>query len=325
MPTMIFPIIEARAVSKSFGRIQAVQDVSLAVPQGTIVALLGPNGAGKTTTVKMLTTLTKPDKGNITIAGYDAVRQSDAVRSQIGVTGQSVSLDETLTGVQNLTMIGRLYHLSNAVGRKRSHELLDQFDLANAAHRAVKTYSGGMLRRLDLAASLLAKPRVLFLDEPTTGLDPQSRNDVWKTIRDLVANGTTVLLTTQNLEEADQLADFICVIDHGRIIASGTPGELKDLLNTQRLDVRLAKPQEDTARLSPHLAKAVADDAYKDTLSFAVASGTQGMKEVADILGQLVAAGVAVKEYTVHRPTLEEVFLQLIGRKSRPITEGVRS
>jgi len=315
------PIIEATAISKSFGKVPAVQGVDLGVEQGSVVALLGPNGAGKTTTLRMLTTLTKPDKGSIAIAGYDVLRQVDRVRSQIGVTGQSVSLDDTLTGLQNLTMVGRLYHLGSRISRKRTIELLSQFGLTDAARRAVGTYSGGMRRRLDLAASLVAMPPILFLDEPTTGLDPQSRNDVWKTVRDLVSKGTTVLLTTQYLEEADQLADIIFVIDHGRIIAKGTPADLKDKLSSERLDITLKNP-DDTAKAPKLFAKASSDKIRKDTFSFTVVSGEKGLQEIVSILQQLVTAGVAVKEYSVQRPTLEEVFLRLVSRGASPNLEG---
>jgi daunorubicin resistance ABC transporter ATP-binding subunit len=227
-------IVEAHGMTKAFGKTRAVQDVDLAVPQGAVVALLGPNGAGKTTTIRILTTLLEPDSGTITIAGHDVLREPNKVRSKIGLAGQSVTLDEYLSGLQNLTMIGRLYRFSRKDARRRGSELIEQFGLADAASRPVRTYSGGMRRRLDLAASLIAAPSILFLDEPTAGLDPESRNTAWEVIRGLVRGGTTVLLTTQYIEEADQLADTATIIDHGRIVTSDTPGRLKDGLGGAR-------------------------------------------------------------------------------------------
>jgi ABC-2 type transport system ATP-binding protein len=306
-------IVEARGITKTFGRSQVLKGIDLTVEQGTVLALLGPNGAGKTTTFRILTTLLKPDSGTITIAGYDGLREPDQVRSRIGVAGQSVTMDGYLTGMQNLTMIGRLYRFGRKDARRRAADLIEQFGLADAAHRPVQTYSGGMRRRLDLAASLMAGPPLLFLDEPTTGLDPESRNTAWRAIRDLVRGGTTLLLTTQYIEEADQLADIATIIDHGRIITSDTPTRLKEELGGERLDIQLADP----AALDsvPELReRALPVEIREGALSFAIPRGERGLKEVASILEQLVNHGVAVDGYSIQRPTLEEAFLQLIGQ-----------
>jgi daunorubicin resistance ABC transporter ATP-binding subunit len=235
-------IVEARGIAKAFGETQALQGVDLSVQEGTVLALLGPNGAGKTTAIRILSTLLKPDRGTVTIAGYDVVGEPDKVRSVIGLAGQSVTMDGYLSGLQNLMMIGRLYRFSRRDARRRGHDLIEQFELTDAADRPVKTYSGGMRRRLDLAASLMAAPPMLFLDEPTTGLDPESRNAAWELLRSLVRAGTTMLLTTQYIEEADQLADAVTIIDEGRIITSDTPAKLKAELGGERLDIRLADP-----------------------------------------------------------------------------------
>jgi oleandomycin transport system ATP-binding protein len=228
--------ITAEALTKRFGTVTAVDGIDLAIAEGTVFGLLGPNGAGKTTTVSMLATLIRPDSGRATVAGYDVTTQAHQVRQLIGLTGQYASVDETLTGAENLTLIGRLTGLPRKAAKRRASDLLAQFRLEDAASRAAKTYSGGMRRRLDLAASLVARPRVLFLDEPTTGLDPRSRNEVWEVVRDLTDDGVTVLLTTQYLEEADQLAERIAVIDHGLVIAAGTPDELKASTGAASLD-----------------------------------------------------------------------------------------
>ena len=308
-------IVQARGITKMFGKTRVLEEINLNVPQGSVLALLGPNGAGKTTTVRILTTLLKPDDGSITIAGYDVLREPDKVRSIIGVAGQSVSVDGYLSGLQNLTMIGRLYRFSGKDAKRRAQDLIEQFELTEAAHRPVLTYSGGMRRRLDLAASLVAAPPILFLDEPTTGLDPESRNTAWEVIRSLVRSGTTLLLTTQYLEEADQLADTVTIIDHGRILTSNTPANLKNKLGGERLDIKLTDPA-DMARISMLRAKALPTEIQKETLSFAIPEGEGGLKEVAAILQQLITTGVAVTEYTIQRPTLEEAFLQLIGTKA---------
>jgi ABC-2 type transport system ATP-binding protein len=305
-------IVEAHGISKAFGKTQAVQGVDLGVPQGTVLALLGPNGAGKTTTIRILTTLLKPDSGTVTIAGHDVLREPRAVRSSIGLAGQSVTMDEYLNGLQNLTMIGRLYRFSRRDARRRGQELIERFGLADAAKRPVKTYSGGMRRRLDLAASLIAAPPVLFLDEPTAGLDPESRNTAWEVIRGLVRGGTTVLLTTQYLEEADQLADTATIIDHGCIITSDSPTKLKAELGGDRLDIRLANPTA-IATIPRLKDKALPVEIEAGALSFAIPKGEPGLREVASILETLINQGVAVEDYAIQRPTLEEAFLQLVG------------
>jgi ABC-2 type transport system ATP-binding protein len=318
-------IVEAREISKAFGKTQAVRDVDLAVPRGTVRALLGPNGAGKTTTIRILTTLLRPDSGTVTIAGHDALREPNEVRSKIGLAGQSVTMDRYLSGLQNLTMIGRLYRFSHKEARRRARELIEQFDLADAAGRAVSTYSGGMRRRLDLAASLMAAPPILFLDEPTAGLDPESRTTAWEVIRGLVRSGTTVLLTTQYIEEADQLADIATIIDHGRIITSDTPTRLKARLGRERLDIRLADPTA-IATLPDLEAKALPVETEEGALSFAIPNGDRGLKEVAAILGTLIDHSVGVEDYSIRRPTLEEAFLQLLRDGDNPrVMEGTEN
>jgi ABC-2 type transport system ATP-binding protein len=305
-------IVEARGLTKAFGKVCALDGVDLTVEQGTVLALLGPNGAGKTTAIRILTTLLKPDSGTVRIAGHDAVDEPNEVRSRIGLAGQSVTVDEYLSGLQNLTMIGRLYRLSRKDARRRGGDLVARFDLAEVADRPVKTYSGGMRRRLDLAASLVAGPPILFLDEPTAGLDPQSRNTAWQVIRGLVRDGTTVLLTTQYLEEADQLADTATIIDRGRIVTSDAPARLKAQLSGERLDIRLADPTSIAA--IPRLRqKARPVQVEEGVLSFAIPNGDGGLKEVASILEPLISHGVAVEDYAIQRPTLEEAFLQLVG------------
>ena len=234
------PAISVTGLVKSFGDVRALDGVDLYVPPGSVLGLLGPNGAGKTTTVRVLTTLLKPDAGTVLVTGLDVVRDAAELRGRIGLAGQYAAVDENLTGLENLVMVGRLYGMRRAEAKRRGQALLERFDLVEAADRVVKTYSGGMRRRLDLAAALVARPPVLFLDEPTTGLDPRSRLEVWATIEGLVAEGTTVLLTTQYLDEADRLADLIAVIDRGRVIAEGTPDELKDRVGGERLEVHLA-------------------------------------------------------------------------------------
>jgi ABC-2 type transport system ATP-binding protein len=305
-------IVEAQGITKAFGKTQVLKGINLSVPEGTVLALLGPNGAGKTTTVRILTTLLKPDSGTITIAGYNVLREPDKVRSKIGVAGQSVTMDGYLSGLQNMMMIGRLYRFSKKDAKRRGQELIEQFGLTDAASRPVQTYSGGMRRRLDLAASLIAAPPLLFLDEPTTGLDPESRNTAWGVMRSLARDGTTLLLTTQYIEEADQLADTATIIDHGRIITSDTPARLKDELGGERLDITLADPAA-IATIPELREKALPVEIRKGTLSFAIPKGEPGLKEVTSIMQRLVNEGVAVESYTLQRPTLEEAFLQLVG------------
>jgi ABC-2 type transport system ATP-binding protein len=306
-------VVEAHGITKAFGQRQVLQGIDVVVPRGSVVALLGPNGAGKTTTVRILTTLLKPDGGTVTVAGHDALREPDAVRRRIGVAGQTVTLDVHLTGRQSLRMIGRLYRFGRREARRRADELIERFRLADAADRPVQTYSGGMRRRLDLAASLVAAPPVLFLDEPTTGLDPESRATAWDVIRGLVRDGATLLLTTQYLEEADQLADTATIIDGGRILTSDTPERLKRALGGERLDVTLADPDA-VAAVPALVARALARDGR--TLAFAIPEGERGMREVSAILEALVDAEVAVESYAIQRPTLEQAFLQLVGGRA---------
>ncbi|MCX6461147.1 MAG: ATP-binding cassette domain-containing protein [Actinobacteria bacterium] len=305
--------ISAKGLVKHYGEVKALDGLDLEVPEGTVVGLLGPNGAGKTTAVRILTTLLRPDSGSATVAGFDVVRQADAVRRVIGLTGQYAAVDEYLTGRENLTMVGRLYHLPAGWVADRAQELLERFNLADAADRPVRTYSGGMRRRVDLAASLVAHPRILFLDEPTTGLDPRSRLDLWAVIGDLVREGTTVLLTTQYLEEADRLANDIVVIDHGRVIAHGTSDVLKDQVGGDRLEIVV----HDRSQLSQAAAamSAVSDaapivDADTRRVSAPVSGGSTVLVEAVRVLD---TAGIEIDDVVLRRPTLDDVFLALTG------------
>ncbi|MFB9357272.1 ATP-binding cassette domain-containing protein [Actinoplanes nipponensis] len=306
-------VIEAEGLVKHFGSTKALQGVDLAVPRGTVLGVLGPNGAGKTTAVRILSTLLTPDAGHARISGFDVVRDAERVRQVIGLTGQYASVDEDLTGRQNLELFGTLLDLGRAGARRRAAELLEWFDLTDAAGRQAKTYSGGMRRRLDLAASLVGSPDVIFLDEPTTGLDPAKREDMWDVVRSLVTAGSTVLLTTQYLEEADALADEITVIDHGRVIAHDTPEGLKRVVGGQTLSVRPADPAQlplTAAILAEVSAGAEADEIRKGMLAVPVADDTAMTEAVA----RLAAAGVAVTELALHLPSLDEVFFTLTGR-----------
>jgi ABC-2 type transport system ATP-binding protein len=305
------PAIVARGLYKSFGDVVALDGVDLEVAHGTVLGLLGPNGAGKTTAVRVLATLLQPDAGSAEVAGFDVMAQASSLRERIGLAGQYAAIDENLTGLENLVMVGRLYGMTRSAAKERGTELLHRFELDEAAKRAAKTYSGGMRRRLDLAAALVAKPPVLFLDEPTTGLDPRSRLQLWTTIEELVAEGTTVLLTTQYLDEADRLADTIAVIDHGRVIAEGTPDELKDRVGGERLEVRLSD-----AAVAPRAIEALApmsDDAPiadGEKVTFTVRSRTGAIVEA---VRRLDDAGVDVDDLVLRRPTLDDVFLALTG------------
>jgi oleandomycin transport system ATP-binding protein len=305
--------IVAEGLVKHFGETRALDGVSLQVQTGTVFGLLGPNGAGKTTAVRILATLIQPDQGHATVDGHDVVREPHQVRRLIGLTGQYASVDETLTGTENLYLIGRLTGLSRQQAKVRARELLEQFSLTDAAGRAARTYSGGMRRRLDLAASLVARPRVLYLDEPTTGLDPRSRNEVWDMVRDLTAGGVTVLLTTQYLEEADQLAQQVAVVDHGRVIAEGTPDELKARTGAQTLTVRPASPDD-----LPTLINIVGTL----TLTQPEVRGTTVTAPVTDpglapaVVRRLDEAGVRLAELTLRGSTLDEVFLSLTGSRT---------
>lgn len=305
--------IVAEGLHKHFGKTHALRGLDLLVEEGMIFGLLGPNGAGKTTAVRILTTLLKPDSGRAEVAGFDVVRQPADLRAHIGLAGQYAAVDEYLTGWENLEMVGRLYHLPKAEARARAGELLERFDLVEAGKRLVKTYSGGMRRRLDLAASLVVAPPVLFLDEPTTGLDPAARLGMWEVIRDLVAGGTTVLLTTQYLEEADQLAQRIAVIDGGQVIALGTPDELKARVGGARLDVTITRDSsfQDAAQVLRGYGDAGLHlDAEHRRLSVPAAGGA-GM--LATVVRDLDAAGIRIDDMGLHRPTLDDVFLSLTG------------
>jgi ABC-2 type transport system ATP-binding protein len=315
--------ILAEGLRKSYGKTRALDGLDLRVEEGTVMGLLGPNGAGKTTAVRILSTLLMPDAGTAEVAGLDVVRQADELRSRIGLTGQYAAVDEYLTGRENLEMVGRLYHLPKKVARRRADELLERFDLVDAASRLAKTYSGGMRRRLDLAASLVLSPPVLFLDEPTTGLDPRSRIAMWDIIGELVSGGTTLLLTTQYLDEADRLADRIAVVDAGRVIAEGTSGELKARVGGERLEVTVARGDGlgEAARVlerHAHGDGGVRVDAERGYVGATVAGGA-GL--LAGVVRDLDAAGVQVDELGLHRPTLDDVFLTLTGHAAEPEAE----
>jgi ABC-2 type transport system ATP-binding protein len=305
--------VEASGLVKTFGETRAVDGVDLAVRRGTVYGLLGPNGAGKTTTIRMLATLLRPDAGTARVFGHDVVRGADEVRSRVSLTGQFASVDEDLTGFENLVLIARLLGYSRKQAKVRASELLDAFDLADAADRQVKNYSGGMQRRLDIAASIVITPDLMFLDEPTAGLDPRSRHQVWEIVRALVAGGTTVLLTTQYLDEADQLADRIAVVDHGRVIAEGTSGELKASVGAGALHVRLRDP-EDRSRAERVLSQALGVPMHLDSDPTALSARVSDPEQVAHALAELSRSGVAVTDFALGQPSLDEVFLALTGR-----------
>ncbi|MFQ5794387.1 MAG: ATP-binding cassette domain-containing protein [Candidatus Bipolaricaulia bacterium] len=313
--------IRVAGLHKSFETVQALDGVDLVVHQGTVLALLGPNGAGKTTLVRILTTLLAPDAGQAQVAGYDIVRDAAALRSVIGLTGQYASVDENLTGRENLEMVGRLYHLGRAEARRRADELLKCFELTDAAHRLVKTYSGGMRRRLDLGASLVARPQVLFLDEPTIGLDPRGRIGLWEIIKELVSDGTTLLLTTQYLEEADHLADKIAVIDTGRIIAQGTADELKSQVGGEVLELHVSDQTmiETAVDRITTLGVAVSQiDSESGQITIPVTDGTSVLTEV---MRRFDAAGITLSDLALRRPTLDDVFLTLTGHTTETLPE----
>ena len=310
------PIVVVRDIHKSFGDVRALDGVSLEVERGTVLGLLGPNGAGKTTLVRILTTLLDPDEGSATVAGHDVRRDKTQVRPLIGLAGQSAAIDDTLTGRENLEMVARLYHMPRAMAVARAGVLLGRFDLLEAADRAARTYSGGMRRRLDLAASLVADPEVLFLDEPTSGLDPHARLELWAVIRELVATGTTVLLTTQYLEEADQLADEIVVIDHVRIIAQGTAADLKARSGGEHLTVRVSDLAALEAVRQVLEAEGDGPPVVEEAVGTVSVAVTNGPARLAGVVRRLDEAKVTIADIGLRQPTLDEVFLSLTGQRA---------
>jgi ABC-2 type transport system ATP-binding protein len=315
-------MIRISGLVKRYGDVVALDGLDLVVPKGTVLGLLGPNGAGKTTAIRILTTLLEPDAGSITVAGLDVVREPAKVRERIGLSGQNAAVDEHLTGYENLDMVGRLYHLGKQEARKRAKDLLDRFELDEAADRPVKTYSGGMRRRLDLAAALVAEPEVVFLDEPTTGLDPRSRTQMWSTIQELARGGSTVLLTTQYMEEADRLADDIVVIDRGKEIAHGTSDQLKNQIGGERVELVL----EDAADLAPARTMlagiAVGEVQTDEQTRKLVAPVTGGPETLRQVLQRLADANISVVDVGLRRPTLDDVFLTLTGHAAEEAAEG---
>jgi ABC-2 type transport system ATP-binding protein len=311
-------VIEAKGLKKSYGKTEVLTGIDLKVERGTMLALLGPNGAGKTTTVRILSTLLSFDEGEVTVEGYDVRSEADKVRQVIGLTGQSAAVDELLTGRENLVMMGQLYRLTRKSAVARATELLEQFDLVKAADRTAKTYSGGMRRRLDLAVSLIATPPIIFLDEPTTGLDPRSRLAMWDIIKGLMAKGTTILLTTQYLEEADQLADRIVVIDGGKVIAEGTATELKSKVGKDRLEL-LFKDAKTLAQATQALGKAIIDTNDKEFSATMVIDDTN--KDVKAVLDTLAKQKIILQSLAVHKPTLDDVFLSLTGKQKQVAEE----
>jgi ABC-2 type transport system ATP-binding protein len=313
--------VEASGLAKAFGTTRAVDGVDLAVPVGSVYGVLGPNGAGKTTTIRILATLLRPDAGSARVLGHDVVAEADAVRGLVSLTGQLASVDEDLTGRENLVLLGRLLGFRRAQAKARASELLEAFGIAEAGGRLVKTYSGGMRRRLDMAASIVVTPRLMFLDEPTTGLDPRSRNQVWDIVRALVAEGTTVLLCTQYLDEADQLADRIAVIDRGRVIAEGTPGQLKASVGRGALRVRLLDPgqREDAERV---LARLLDAPVHREADPAALSAPVAGAERASEAITGLFRAGVAVADFSLGQPSLDEVFLALTGRPAEEPAEA---
>ncbi len=313
--------VQAEGLVKKFGEVVALDGIDLAVPRGSVLGLLGPNGAGKTTAVRILSTLLTADAGRATVAGFDVSKKPNDVRRAIGLTGQYAALDEYLTGRENIAMFGGLYHLQPTYVKQRAVELLDRFRLTDAADRPVKTYSGGMRRRLDLAASLVARPEILFLDEPTTGLDPRSRLELWNVIDDLVRDGTTVLLTTQYLEEADQLADTIVVIDHGRVIARGTSEQLKADVGGDRLEVRVASAQlvpTRSALVDLGDGEVVIDEVER-TVSVPVSGGSTVLVSAVRALDE---ARIEVEDIVLRRPTLDDVFMSLTGHAAETAAQA---
>ena len=316
--------VVAEGLVKHYKEVRALDGLDLQVPEGSVLGVLGPNGAGKTTAVRVLTTLLQPDSGRAEVAGVDVLAHPARVRGLIGLSGQFAAVDDYLTGFENLDMVGRLYHLGRAASRARARELLEQFRLSDAGDRPVKTYSGGMRRRLDLAGALVARPPVLFLDEPTTGLDPRSRGDMWDVITDLVAEGTSLLLTTQYLEEADRLADSIVVVNQGRVIARGTADDLKAQVGGERLEVVIADATRlDRARqvLSPLAVEGAAADVQEHTRRITLPTGG-GTAPLLEAVRALDAEGIEVQDIGIRRPTLDDAFLALTGHAAEATTEG---
>ena len=316
---MSTPAIEAEHLVKKFGDTVAVNDVSFTVPQGTVLGLLGPNGAGKTTTVRMMTTLARPTSGTARVAGHDVLTDPDGVRRSMGLTGQAATVDELLTGRENLRLIGSLYGLSASYTKTAGADLLERFSLSEAADRTVKTYSGGMRRRLDLAVSLIATPPVLFLDEPTTGLDPRSRVELWEVLRGLVKDGTTLLLTTQYLEEADQLADRIVVIDRGQIIAEGTPLELKDRSGKASLVLTVSRA-EDLQTAADMLRQRVSE-VHVDEAARQLTAPAEGLRDMTRIAAIFEDSEIELDDLGLKRPSLDDVFLHLTGHRAEDAPE----
>ena len=307
-------VITVQGLTKRFGSVVAVDGIDFEVPAGSVLGLLGPNGAGKTTTVRILTTILRPDSGHATVLGLDVGRDADQIRTRIGLAGQYAAVDENLTGKENLRLVGQLSHRRKAAVAVRADELIERFDLARAANRPVRTYSGGMRRRLDLAAALVHQPPVLFLDEPTTGLDPSGRSDLWTIIEQLVADGTTLLLTTQYLEEADRLADNIIVIDDGRIIAEGTAEQLKSGLGTTIVEVHLGEAA--TAQRAAVMLRRIGPSTVEDDGHTVAVRISDGGRSVLDVVRSLDAEGLVPDTLAVREPTLDDVFLQLTGHRA---------
>lgn len=314
--------IQVKQVSKSFGSVQALNNVDFEVKAGTIFALLGPNGAGKTTLVRILTTLLHPDAGIARVGSYDVLHESQSVRGVIGLAGQSAAVDANLTGRENIELVGRLYHLEPAAVRSHTTELLENFGLTDAANRVSKTYSGGMRRRLDLAASLIGNPKILFLDEPTTGLDPQSRLDMWRTIEGLVSQGVTVLLTTQYLEEADYLADKIAVIDHGKIIAVGTPEELKSKIGNDVIEIRLSDRSRIKEAVEIVTRFGSGEPSIEQETGKVILPVDSGPSVLADVVRELDYSKLDIDDLNFRRPSLDEVFLTLTSKPETELKEN---